>query len=112
MAGDAAQLRAVLQNLVSNALKFGGADPRVDLRAQRTSEGWRIEVGDRGPGIDPADVERVFDPLVRANTEVEGTGIGLSTCRRIVQAHGGSIGIQPRDGGGATAWFQLPASRH
>jgi len=112
VAGDAAQLRAVLQNLVSNALKFGGADPRVDLRAQRTSEGWRIEVGDRGPGIDPADVERVFDPLVRANTEVEGTGIGLSTCRRIVQAHGGSIGIQPREGGGTTAWFQLPASRH
>ncbi|MDY0829675.1 ATP-binding protein [Microbacterium sp. BG28] len=111
VAGDATQLRAVLQNLVSNALKFGGPDPRVDLRAQRTEEGWRIEVGDLGPGIDPDDVERVFDPLVRANTEVEGTGIGLSTCRRIVQAHGGTIGIRPREGGGTTAWFQLPASR-
>jgi signal transduction histidine kinase len=48
---------------------------------------------------------------VRANTEIEGTGIGLSTCRRIVHAHGGSIGIQPREGGGTTAWFQVPASR-
>lgn len=109
--GDATQLRAVLQNLVSNALKFGGYDPRVELRSQRIPDGWRIEVSDRGPGIDPDDVERVFDPLVRANTEVEGTGIGLSTCRRIVQAHGGSIGIRPREGGGTTAWFQLPASR-
>lgn len=108
--GDATQLRAVLQNLVSNALKFGGPEPRVELRSRRTPDGWRIEVGDRGPGIDPDDVGRVFDPFVRGNTEIEGTGIGLATCRRIVHAHSGSIGIQPREGGGTTAWFQIPAS--
>ncbi|MFT4211790.1 MAG: ATP-binding protein [Microbacterium sp.] len=106
--GDASQLRAVFQNLLSNALKFGGADPRVEVGAARDDAGWRITVADRGSGIDPRDAERVFEPLVRARHDIEGSGIGLSTCRRIVQAHGGTIGLEPRDGGGTVAWFRLP----
>jgi signal transduction histidine kinase len=108
--GDAGQLRAVLQNLVSNALKFGGDDPRVEVTAVRDGVVWEVRVGDRGIGIDPADANRVFEPLVRAHPDVPGTGIGLATCRRIIQAHGGTIGLRPRDGGGTEAWFRLPAS--
>jgi signal transduction histidine kinase len=110
VSADPTQLRAVFQNLLSNGLKFGGDEPRVQVSAVREGDAWLIEVADRGSGIDPDDVYRVFEPLVRVRTDVEGNGIGLSTCRRIVQAHGGTIGIRPRDGGGTVAWFRLPAA--
>ncbi|GAA1744240.1 GAF domain-containing sensor histidine kinase [Aeromicrobium alkaliterrae] len=107
--GDETQLAAVVQNLVTNALKFGGEDPRVELSAVREGAVWEVRVADRGIGIDVADAGRVFEPLVRVDDAVPGNGIGLATCRRIVQAHGGTIGLRPREGGGAEAWFRLPA---
>lgn len=113
--GDAGQLRAVVQNLVTNAMKFGGDDPRVEITAVRLAgdEGdvvWEIRVSDRGVGIDSADAARVFEPLVRAHPELPGTGIGLATSRRVMESHGGTIGLRPREGGGTVAWFRLPAS--
>ncbi len=62
-----------------------------------------------GLGIAPEDRERVFEPLARAHDDVPGTGIGLATVRRIIDAHGGSIGIEETPGGGTTVWFVLPA---
>lgn len=108
--GDATQLRAVLQNLVANAAKFTrpGQTAEIAIAGRRSGEGWRIEVADRGRGIDAADAERVFEPLVRLDEGADGSGIGLATCRRVVQAHGGRIGIEPREGGGAVAWVWLP----
>ncbi len=106
--GDAGQLRAVVQNLVTNALKFGGDDPRVEITAVEDDGAWEIRVSDRGVGIDPADAARVFEPLVRAHPELPGTGIGLATCRRVIESHGGTIGLRPREGGGTEAWFRLP----
>jgi signal transduction histidine kinase len=108
--GDATQLRAVLQNLVANAAKFTrpGQTAEIAITGRRSGEGWRIEVADRGRGIDAADAERVFEPLVRLDEGADGSGIGLATCRRVVQAHGGRIGIEPREGGGAVAWVWLP----
>jgi signal transduction histidine kinase len=50
----------------------------------------------------------VFDPMVRLDTRVPGTGIGLATCRRIVEAHGGRIGVAENPDGGASLWFELP----
>lgn len=108
--GDAGQLRAVVQNLVTNALKFGGDDPRVEITAVADGDSWEIRVSDRGVGIDPADAARVFEPLVRAHPELPGTGIGLATSRRVIESHGGTIGLRPRPGGGTEAWFRLPAS--
>ncbi|MCR6031868.1 hypothetical protein GDP17_10465 [Gordonia jinghuaiqii] len=52
---------------------------------------------------------RVFQPLARVDESVEGSGIGLTTCRRIVEAHGGRIGLEESPYGGTTAWFELPA---
>ena len=109
--GDPVQLRAVLQNLVANAAKFvpAGAGARVRVGASRGAGGWRVEVVDHGLGIAPEDRERVFEPFTRTHDDVPGSGIGLATVRRVVDAHGGTIGIGETPGGGTTVWFELPA---
>jgi signal transduction histidine kinase len=108
--GDRVQLRALLQNLLANAAKFtrAGEKPEVVVAGSRCAEGWRVEVSDHGPGIAEEDRERVFEPLSRIDDLVEGSGIGLTTCRRIVEAHGGRIGLAASPWGGTTAWFELP----
>lgn len=110
VSGDRTQLRALLQNLVANAAKFvpEGATPVVEVRARRLDGGWRVEVADRGIGVAEVDRDRVFEPLTRVDTRVEGSGIGLATCKRVVEAHGGQIGLVPREGGGTVVWFELP----
>lgn len=109
--GDAVQLRAVLQNLLSNAGKFRATDrtPRIEISSRRRGNGWRVEITDNGPGVPEAERERVFEPLARATEAVEGFGIGLATCRRVIQAHHGRIGLDAARGGGTVAWFELPA---
>ena len=103
--GDATQLRMVMQNLLGNASKFvvAGEKPDITVSASETVDGWRVEVADRGRGVAEADRERVFEPLARLDKRVPGNGIGLATCRRIVAAHGGTIGLDPRPGGGVVA---------
>lgn len=108
--GDAGQLRAVMQNLLTNAFKFSDDTAPVEIGAVEVEGGWRVEVADRGVGIAAEDARRVFEPLVRIDEAAEGTGIGLSTCRRIIRAQGGEIGLEPREGGGTIAWFALPAA--
>lgn len=107
--GDAVQLRVLLQNLVANAVKFSPPGSTVEVSAAHTGGAWRLSVTDRGPGIPAADRERVFDPLVRLDTRIPGSGIGLATCRRIVEAHGGRIGVAESEAGGASLWFELPS---
>ena len=108
--GDTAQLRALLHNLVDNAAKYAGGDHalEVEVRARETGAGHRVEVADRGPGVPDDQRENVFQPLVRLDRTVKGAGLGLATCRRVVTAHGGRIGVDPREGGGAVFWFELP----
>jgi signal transduction histidine kinase len=108
--GDPVQLRAILQNLIANAAKFTrpGQPPHIDINALRLDDHWRVDVTDRGPGVPEEHRLRVFDPLARVDESVEGSGIGLATCRRIVESHGGTIGLDPADGGGTRAWFTLP----
>ncbi|WP_244927504.1 GAF domain-containing sensor histidine kinase [Nocardioides sp. W7] len=109
--GDAVQLRAVVQNLVANAAKFTrpGEKARIEIGALRQGDRWRIQVCDHGRGIAPEQRDRVFQPLARVDESVEGSGIGLATCRRIVEAHGGQIGLDASPDGGTCAWFELPA---
>ncbi|NUR08331.1 MAG: GAF domain-containing sensor histidine kinase [Nocardioidaceae bacterium] len=108
--GDATQVRAVLQNLVANALKFTRpvARPRVAVSARSTPTGWRVEVADNGPGVPVDQRERVFEPLVQGDRKADGIGLGLAICARVVRAHGGTIGLDEAPGGGALVWFDLP----
>ncbi|SDQ75579.1 ATP-binding protein [Microbacterium sp. cf332] len=109
--GDPTLLRAVLQNIVANALKFTAAVdrvPRVEVDAHAVHGGWRITVDDNGPGVPPADRERVFALMERGESDTEGLGIGLSTCRRVIEAHGGRVGLDESPLGGARVWILLP----
>jgi signal transduction histidine kinase len=108
--GDRAQLRAVLQNLLGNAARYRAAERplEVHISARHVQRAWRIEITDNGRGVPPADRQRVFEPLARGDDSVEGTGIGLATCRRIIGAHAGRIGIDASLTEGARFWFELP----
>src|SRR4051795_8938576 len=98
----------VFQNLIANALKFHDGDPpHVTVSAQHAEASWAFSVGDNGIGL-PKD-SAIFEMFTRGGGEHEGSGIGLATCRRIVEAHGGRIWAEPAPGGGSTFVFTLPA---
>ena len=110
--GDALQLERVFQNLLENALKFGGSQPpRVHLSAERWPDGWCLSVRDNGIGLDPDRSDRIFEIFGRLHTiaEYPGTGIGLALCKQIVERHGGRIWVESRPGEGATFYFTIPA---
>jgi signal transduction histidine kinase len=105
------QLESLFANLVSNAVKFRGAEPpRVRVSAVKDGRAWQFSVVDNGIGIEPQHAERVFDVFQRlhARREYAGTGIGLSICKRVVQRHGGRIWVEPAEGGGSVFRFTIP----
>jgi signal transduction histidine kinase len=107
--GDPRQLRRLLQNLVANAVKFRGAQPpRVEVSAVDGADGWIVTVRDNGVGVDPGHAGRIFGMFARGRGDTEGTGIGLAICRRVVEAHGGHIWVEPAPGGGSAFRFTLP----
>lgn len=110
--GDERQVYAVLLNLVHNAVKYAGprVRPAVSIHAAPAmARGFlRIWVEDNGPGIPVRTRELVFRPFVRADTSIPGSGLGLATSKRIVEAHGGRIGIENGTSGGTRVWFELP----
>ncbi len=110
--GDRIQLTQLFQNLVSNAVKFNTSGrPRVTVTAQRAGSMWEFAVADNGIGIDPAHFDRIFQVFQRLHTRdtYEGTGIGLSVCRKIVERHGGTIWPESAKGQGTTFRFTLKA---
>ena len=99
----------MLQNLVGNAVKFRGEAPlRVDISALLDSREWVVSVRDNGVGVDPDKATEIFGMFCRADRGIEGAGIGLAVCRRIVEAHGGRIWVEPAEGGGSAFRFTLP----
>ncbi len=107
---DPVQLTQLLQNLVANAIRFRGERaPKVEVSARREGRRWRIAVSDNGIGIDPEYQDRIFSIFQRLHTRESypGTGIGLSICKRIVEGHGGAIGVESQEGHGSVFWFTL-----
>jgi PAS domain S-box-containing protein len=114
--GDGRRLRQVLLNVVANAVKFtsrGGVVVRASSAARDgVGETLRIEVADSGIGIDPAAVERLFEPFTQADASTTrtygGTGLGLAIARELVELMGGSIGVESELGAGSTFSVELP----
>lgn len=111
---DKAQLSQVLQNLISNAIKFVPDDrqPKVHIAVERTDGYWRFSVEDNGPGIAEDQRDRIFMIFQRLHTseEVEGQGIGLAISKKIVERHGGEIWVESEEGEGSTFHFTMEAS--
>ena len=111
---DRALVRRVLANLLDNAVKY--ADParptEVEIETFVTGGDLRIEVRDRGLGVSEDELPRLFEAFFRSDRshskKKPGTGLGLTLCKRIVEAHDGRIGAELRDGGGLTVFFTLP----
>ncbi len=106
-------LASLLGNLVRNALKYMGDSSRrtVTLRVRTIDDRLHFEVEDSGPGIPEELAERIFEPYVRGpETGQPGLGLGLATVQRLVEAHGGTVGVRPGREGGSCFWFELPAA--
>jgi signal transduction histidine kinase len=109
---DPARLGQVLRNLLSNAAKYSADGKPIELRAHRTEEGrMRVEVVDQGYGIEPADLERIFEKFRRGRhpkgRKVAGVGLGLYATRRILQSHGSELMVQSTLGVGSVFAFEL-----
>ena len=106
---DPSQLHTLLQNLLQNSLNYRHPHRgvRITIRAAGVADSWYLEFADTGIGISPENRQRALEPLVRLESKVAGTGLGLATCNRIAQAHGGHLQLSETDGGGLTVrvWF-------
>jgi two-component system sensor histidine kinase KdpD len=115
---DFVLMAQVMVNLLDNALKYSRPGTPISIDAHTlipsSGDGWdgalEVDVADRGEGIPPEDLERVFDKFYRVQRpeSVGGTGLGLAICKAIVEAHGGRIGARVRSGGGTIVFFTLP----
>jgi signal transduction histidine kinase len=109
--GYQVRIRELFQNLISNALKYRGKnDPVIEVGCERTNGFYTFSVKDNGEGIDPKYHQSIFKAFERLHTqdEIEGSGLGLSICSKIVEMHKGKIWVESNDGPGVTFKFTLP----
>ena len=110
VAGDEDALVQLLQNLISNGTKFSRGEPVVvRVTSRREGDQWEISIEDNGIGIDAQHHAAIFAPFKRLHSkqEFDGSGIGLATCKRIVDQHGGRLRVESAVGQGATFYFTL-----
>lgn len=108
---DERRLHQILDNLLSNAIKYAPAGSTVQLSATREGDWWRIKVADEGPGLRPEDHAQLFKHFAKLSARPTGgeksTGLGLAITYQVVQALGGTIGVNSVLGQGATFWFTM-----
>ena len=107
------ELTRLLQNLIGNALKYHEENkpPQVHVHGMASNSSLRVEVRDNGIGIEPSQTDRLFKVFSRlqARSRFDGTGVGLALCRKIVEHHSGTIGVESAgEGRGCVFWFELP----
>jgi chemotaxis family two-component system sensor kinase Cph1 len=108
---DSSQLIRLLQNLISNAIKFRSQEtPRIHISAKQKEDEWVFSFKDNGIGIEPKFSDQIFVMFQRLHTRQEypGTGIGLATCKKIIERHGGRIWVESEFGKGSTFFFSIP----
>ena len=109
---DRVQMFQLLQNLLSNAIKFSvkSGSPRVDLTCIQSYDNWLFCVKDNGIGILPKYFDKIFVVFQKLHSkdEYEGSGIGLSICKKIVERHGGRIWVESEEGKGTSFYFTIP----
>jgi signal transduction histidine kinase len=109
--GYAPWVEEIWANYLSNALKYGGKPPRVEVGATPSDDEVRFWVRDNGPGLTPEEQARLFVPFERlSQVEASGDGLGLSIVQRIAHKLGGSVGLESEVGGGSTFYFTLPVA--
>lgn len=114
---DPRRIEQVLVNVLGNAIKFAPAGGTVEVSVRGVRRGSRlfleVSVSDEGPGVEPGERKRIFEPYAQAGESrgAGGLGLGLAICRRIVEAHGGEIGVTERSGGGSRFVFTVPAAQ-
>ena len=109
---DLAHSVRIVVNLIENAAKYSPPGSAIDLRVERIGHELLLAVADRGPGIPAGEEQRIFEPFYRPSgpaADVGGAGLGLSIARRMAEAQGGTVGYEPRDGGGSMFTLRLPA---
>ncbi len=114
--GDPAQVRQLMQNLIANGLKYQkkGTVPQITIRSGATDNDMvRVEIMDNGIGIKQEQFKNIFVMFRRLHSrqEYEGSGIGLAVCKKIVERHGGDVGVSSTYDQGSTFWFTLPAQK-
>jgi two-component system, chemotaxis family, sensor kinase Cph1 len=108
--GDPMQLAVLFQNLIGNAIKYrSDAHPKIHLSVAAEQDGWRFSLQDNGIGIDSGDAERIFRLFQRGESSktTKGAGIGLATCKKIVELHRGRIWVESAPGIGSTFYFTI-----
>lgn len=107
---DARRLTQVLSNLIANAIKYSPPGETVRVSVSEDEQTVTVSVADKGPGIDPAEREAIFEKFKQSASlkTKEGTGLGLAICKQLIEQHGGRIGVSEAAGGGSIFWFRLP----
>jgi light-regulated signal transduction histidine kinase (bacteriophytochrome) len=108
--GDKILLKEVVQNLISNALKYNQSEPVINIKAQDTGLFWQFSFSDNGIGIEKKYLCKIFEESVRLNpnSEYDGSGLGLYQCNRIINDHGGKMWVKSGSGTGSTFYFIIP----
>ncbi len=114
---DCRKCRQIMLNLLTNALKYTPEGGRVEVRTSREGDaGYRVEVMDTGVGIEEQDLGNIFSEFYQTDhardQQLGGTGIGLALTRRLVELHGGDIGVESELGKGSTFWFTIPIKKN